>query len=304
MGFSSTQSLPDHLHFYKYQGAGNDFILLDNRNQEYSALNYRQIALLCDRRFGIGADGFMMLEQHENYPFCMSFFNSDGMPGSMCGNGGRCICAFAKDLGIVGDTMFKFWSSDGEHEGTILSKLGSQYLVRIKMRDVSMYARHEESDIYLIDSGSPHYVSFVHDCETVDVTKEGKKVRFSKDFPHGINVNFVEQQGSSLKVRTYERGVEDETFSCGTGVTASSMAFAIKEDFGTGHHTVNLSTKGGNLQVDFLLNHAPASVLNKPPMTEDSVPKPFKALYNILFSQVHLEGLATFVFEGDIQINL
>ena len=302
MEFSSIPASTKQIHFYKYQGSGNDFILLDNRNQEYSALSYQQIALLCDRRFGIGADGFMLLEKHENYPFCMSFFNSDGMPGSMCGNGGRCICAFAKDLGIVGDTMFKFWSSDGEHEGTILSKLGNQYLVRIKMRDVILYAKQEGNEIYLIDSGSPHYISFVEDCDSIDVVKEGKKIRFSKDFPHGVNVNFVEQQASGLKVRTYERGVEDETFSCGTGVTASSMAFALKENFGTGHHTVNLSTKGGNLQVDFLLNQAPASVLKSLPADENPVPRHFKIQHNMVFSQVHLEGLATFVFEGDIQI--
>lgn len=291
------------LRFRKYQGAGNDFILLDNRDNEYSTLNYQQIALLCDRRFGIGADGFMLLEHHDHYPFCMSFFNSDGMPGSMCGNGGRCICAFAKDLGIVGDGSFKFWSSDGEHEASIVSKLGKQYLVRLKMRDVSLYAKHKSKDIYLLDSGSPHYVSFVEDCDSIDVVKEGKEIRFSNDFPHGINVDFVEKEYSGLKVRTYERGVEDETFSCGTGVTAASLAFALKENFPAGQHTVKLSTKGGHLQVDFQLSLAPASMLKHTSGIEDVlVPQQFSLLQNTLFTRIYLEGLATFVFEGEISL--
>lgn len=290
------------LHFYKYQGAGNDFILLDNRDQKFSHLTFQQIALLCDRRFGIGADGFMMLEKHDRYAFCMSFFNSDGMPGSMCGNGGRCICAFAQKLGIVktGET-FLFWSSDGEHEATILSGLGEQRIVRLKMRDVRTYA-HSKSDIYLIDSGSPHYISFVSDCERTDVENEGKKIRFSKDFPHGINVNFVEESETAghIKARTYERGVEQETYSCGTGATACSMAYVLRRHLPSGHHSISISTLGGNLQVDFRMERIPASLLLPPTQSEIPVPENFSLENDTIFSDVFLEGLAAFVFEGDM----
>ncbi len=286
------------IHFYKYQGAGNDFILVDNRQGEFSRLDYRQIASLCDRRFGIGADGFMMLERHARYPFCMSFFNSDGMPGSMCGNGGRCIAAFARDLEVVETgKKFVFWSSDGEHEATVLSKMKNQQIVRLKMKDVAEYAYSPEKHIYLIDTGSPHYIRFVEDCEGIPVEQEGKKIRFSKDFPQGINVDFVEVQPQALQVRTYERGVEAETYSCGTGATASSMAYALEAGFPDGHHVVRNLAKGGTLQVDFLLE-AGKAVENQP----DMLPSGFHWTGNRKFSQVFLEGLATFVFDGWIDM--
>lgn len=295
--------------FYKYHGAGNDFILLDNREERFSDLDYRTIAFLCDRRFGIGADGFMLLERHENYPFRMTFFNSDGMPGSMCGNGGRCICAFAQDLGLVPVNFpFRFWSSDGEHEATVLSNMGNQHIVRLKMRDVSYYAYDYRNHVYLIDTGSPHYVKFVEDCQKTEVVKEGKRIRFSQAFPHGINVDFVETMPDSLLVRTYERGVEDETYSCGTGVTASSMAYVLDRNPNEGFHRIRISTKGGNLQVDFRMERRPgkegaeAERQNRTDADPPALPLPqgFNPVTDKRFSEVYLEGLATSVFKGQV----
>ncbi|MDE7073348.1 MAG: diaminopimelate epimerase [Bacteroidales bacterium] len=290
------------VHFYKYQGAGNDFIIVDNRKGTFSDLDYRQIAALCERRFGIGADGFMMLEKHADYPFCMRFFNSDGLPGSMCGNGGRCICAFAAENGIVPQNQpFKFWSSDGEHEGLVVSRHGNHAIVRLKMRKVTQYACDRERDRFLLDTGSPHYVQFLDDCEGVDVVRKGRDIRFSSDFPQGVNVDFVEQRPDGLQMRTYERGVEDETYSCGTGATAAALASVLRNEAATGHHTVHITTKGGNLQVDFEMETAYTG--NNSPK-EDSAPLPegFALFESRMFTQIYLEGLATFVFEADIPL--
>lgn len=291
------------VHFFKYQGAGNDFIIIDNREGVFSNLDYRQIAALCERRFGVGADGFMMLEKHAHYPFCMSFFNSDGLPGSMCGNGGRCICAFAARLGIVSENQpFKFWSSDGEHEGLVISRHGNQSIVRLKMRDVRQYAVHREKDRFLLDTGSPHYVSFIDDCENIDVVKTGRAIRFSNDFPHGINVDFVEQNHDGLQMRTYERGVEDETYSCGTGAVASALASVLKNENAPGKHTVHITTKGGNLQVDFTMSTAYSELQEYNDNLPAVIPEGFKTMHSRAFTEVYLEGLAAFIFEADISL--
>lgn len=290
-------------HVYKYQGAGNDFILADNRQGEFSDLDFKQIALLCDRRFGIGADGFMLLENHAEYAFCMRFFNSDGMPGSMCGNGGRCIVAFALKLGLVKENeSLVFWSSDGAHQATVLSKLDRQCMVRLKMRDVDFYAYTEDKLTFLIDTGSPHYVSFRQNLQNIDVVNEGKKIRFSSSFPEGTNVDFVEREKHALMVRTYERGVEDETFACGTGAVASAMAKALKENFPHGKHRVDVFAKGGQLQVDFLLGEA-GNNPSTPPVFSP-LPSNFQAPKKHGFSEVFLEGLATFVFEAELPTHL
>lgn len=290
------------LHIYKYQGAGNDFVLLDNRQGKYSGLDFKQIALLCDRRFGVGADGLMLLENHEEYPFCMRFFNSDGMPGSMCGNGGRCISAFALKLGIVEeDTPFSFWSSDGAHQARVLSRHGDRCMVRLQMRDVDCYASNKGRDVFLLDTGSPHYVMFRKDCQNIDVVQEGAKIRFSEDFPLGVNVDFVEREKDVLTVRTYERGVEDETYSCGTGAVASAMAEALKMYMLPGSHRVDISTKGGQLQVDFDIVSAPK---NAPETNFFALPPHYTLYRNRAFRNVFLEGLATFVFEADVEPGL
>ncbi len=296
--------MKNRLHFYKYQGAGNDFVVADNRQGHFSNLDFKQIALICDRRFGIGADGFMLLENHPEHAFCMRFFNSDGMPGSMCGNGGRCIVAFALKSGLIRENEpVVFWSSDGEHQATVLSRHGDQCMVRLKMRDVDFYACDTDMRTFLIDTGSPHYVSFRDNCQNTDVTGEGKRIRFSSDFPEGTNVDFVEKDGEGLIVRTYERGVEDETFSCGTGATASAMAMALKEHFPEGRHRIGVSTKGGQLQVDFLSGKR-TGIDPVAPHAFATLPEGFHAPRDHGFCQVYLEGLATFVFEADLEIDL
>jgi len=233
-----------NLPFFKYQGTGNDFILVDNRTNAYSGLSQKEIERLCDRRFSIGADGLMMLNLKEGYDFEMKYFNADGKPGSMCGNGGRCIVRFAYDLGIHKES-YCFLASDGEH----LADLDSiSNIVNLKMKDVSGYI--EEDGNYIVDTGSPHYIKFVNDVNDMDVVKEGTEIRYSERFNAvGINVNFVEEKGDDeLFVRTYERGVEDETFSCGTGVTASALVCHHNE---VGYNEVNVLTRGGKLVVKY-----------------------------------------------------
>ena len=248
------------IRFFKYQGAGNDFVVLDNRKGAFSSLTEKQIARLCHRRFGIGADGLMRLEEAStgaSARFKMDFYNSDGRAGSMCGNGGRCICAFALSLGLVkrGET-FSFEAPDGLHEACIWEGEDGAETVALKMRDVECWKFDEKRHIYLIDTGSPHYICFVGNCAQADVVNEGKRIRYSEEFPAGINVDFVEiLKEGDLWVRTYERGVEDETFACGTGVTASALAFALEKDWGdTGgipHHDIKIHTRGGDLRVAF-----------------------------------------------------
>jgi diaminopimelate epimerase len=230
--------------FFKYQGTGNDFILVDNRSKAFSNLSIEEIKRICDRRFSIGADGLMMLNQKDGYDFEMKYFNSDGKPGSMCGNGGRCIVRFAYDLGIHKES-YHFLASDGEHEAEI--ETGSN-IISLKMKDVSGYK--EEDGHFIVDTGSPHYIKFVKDVTGVDVVKEGTEIRNSTPFvKEGINVNFVESKGDDkIIVRTYERGVEDETYSCGTGVTASALVCHHND---VGYNDVTVETKGGKLVVKY-----------------------------------------------------
>lgn len=229
--------------FYKYQGTGNDFVVLDNRKQEYSSLTSDQIRRLCDRRFGIGADGLMMLNEKAGYDFEMKYFNADGREGSMCGNGGRCIIKFAYNLGIH-RTDYKFWAAGSDYEGEI----DTDGIVSLKMKDVNQV--NKKNGDFILNTGSPHYVKLVKDVMEEDVYKKGRDIRYSKDFEEeGINVNFVEQAGDDeIIVRTYERGVEDETYSCGTGVTAAALICYHNEN---GYNEVEVKTLGGTLSVEF-----------------------------------------------------
>ncbi len=232
------------LHFYKYQGTGNDFIVIDNRNGERSELNTYQVHRLCDRRFGIGADGLMLLQQKQGYDFEMKYYNADGKEGSMCGNGGRCLVKFAYHLGIHPE-VFRFIASDGPHE----AEIDFDGTVSLKMKNVNAVKKFHTD--YILDTGSPHYIKLVPDVMKVDVFKKGSEIRNSKEFiEDGINVNFVEQTDAADKiiVRTYERGVEDETFSCGTGVTAAALVCYHNEN---GFNEVQVQTIGGPLSVEF-----------------------------------------------------
>ena len=215
--------------FYKYQGAGNDFLIADNRDGSI-VLTSEQVSALCDRRYGIGADGLMLLENSERHDFRMTYFNSDGSGGMMCGNGGRCIVAFAADMGME---KYRFEAADGLHDAEILHSEGTVKTVRLQMKNVGGVDRHQAltgvnvpSDGYFLDTGTRHFVRFVEGLDDYDVVTEGRDIRFNAEelLPVGANVNFVEQEGRILKVRTYEKGVEDETFACGTGIVASAMA--------------------------------------------------------------------------------
>jgi diaminopimelate epimerase len=232
-----------NLHFYKYQGTGNDFIVLDNRNWNHTTFTQDQVKMLCDRRFGIGADGLMLLNPRAGLDFEMKYYNSDGLESSMCGNGGRCLVKFAYHLGIR-QNQYRFMAVDGIHE----AEIDDDGTVSLKMRDVSGIKEYHGD--YLVDTGSPHYVKMVGDVLDYDVYHKGMDLRYSSDFAkEGINVNFVEvKKADEIIVRTYERGVEDETLSCGTGVTASALICYHNE---VGYNDVTVITRGGKLEVEF-----------------------------------------------------
>lgn len=238
------------LNFKKYQGTGNDFVMLDNRTGDIK-LSPAQIAYLCHRRFGIGADGLIMLENDPLEDFNMVYYNADGNPGSMCGNGGRCVVAFAYESGIISDPDTQFNAYDGIHEAMI-SPTDDGLIVSLKMSDVNHIERHD--DHFVMNTGSPHYVVFKEDIEQLDAYQLGKSIRYSDTYKdEGINVNFVEAMPDSIYVITYERGVEDLTMSCGTGVVASSIAYAIKNDLQGDVQVLN-KIKGGWLTVEFKRN--------------------------------------------------
>lgn len=250
--------------FYKYQGTGNDFVIIDNREEFFPKHNTELVAKICDRRFGVGADGLLLLENHPTADFKMVYYNSDGNLSSMCGNGGRCISHFAKFLGIISEKA-TFEAVDGMHEAKV-----EKDWVSLKMNDVEKIAISEKS--VFLNTGSPHHVEMVTGLQDFDVFKNGRNIRNNTYGKEGSNVNFVEQNAdATFSVRTYERGVEDETFSCGTGVTA--VALAMFEIGKTSENKVILKTRGGQLQVRF--------------EKEGSG-----------YNNVYLEGPATQVFKG------
>lgn len=232
--------------FYKYQGTGNDFIIVDNRLQEINKNDTKRIAEICDRRFGIGADGFILLENDQNVDFKMVYFNADGNESSMCGNGGRCITAFAKFLGVIENTS-KFIAIDGLHKAKIENDI-----VHLQMQDVSNVETFKNHSF--LDTGSPHHVELVSGLKDFEVKANGAKIRYGQPYNEaGSNVNFVEQVSTNnFAVRTYERGVEDETLSCGTGVTA--VALAMHKSGKTESNEIGLRTLGGPLKVTFNVN--------------------------------------------------
>lgn len=231
------------LNFYKYQGAGNDFIVLDGRSPLPTTLQTEQIAALCHRRTGIGADGLMVLLLHKDYDFEMKYYNADGREGSLCGNGGRCLTRFASDLGMNKKEFF-FLASDGPHE----ARIADNGWIHLHMTPVNSIDHRGDDSI--LSTGSPHYIKMVESLQTYPVVEEGKKIRYNHEFSvEGINVNFVERTSEGLAVRTYERGVEEETLSCGTGVTAAALACA---NANLGHQITPIFTRGGELAVSFV----------------------------------------------------
>jgi len=231
------------LSFSKYHGNGNDFIIIDNRQLAFPADNHLLVRALCDRNFGIGADGLMLLEEAPGVDFHMVYFNSDGKEGSMCGNGGRCIVRFAAVLGVIpGNAIFS--GTDGLHEATV----DENGLVHLKMKNVPFAER--DGQAYRINTGSPHYIIFTSNIMETNVVQEGRKIRFSDLYKEeGINVNFVERGDGCIRIRTYERGVENETLACGTGSVAAALASVI--DSPGKVNSVKVETRGGILKVDF-----------------------------------------------------
>ncbi len=254
--------------FFKYQGAGNDFVLIDNRDLQFNANDTALVAQLCDRRFGVGADGLMLLQQRAGYDFEMVYYNADGNPGSMCGNGGRCIVSFAKHLGII-DRSTRFLAVDGEHEATINDAAD---WVSLKMIDVD--GVNTDGEDFVLNTGSPHYVKIVNNLKELDVFTAGRAIRYNDSYREaGINVNFAEAIEGGYQVRTYERGVEDETLACGTGVTAVAIAMAWHNNQLGELHTP-VKAMGGDLTIRFF------------------------HLGDGVFKDIYLEGPAKLVFEG------
>lgn len=257
--------------FLKYQGCGNDFIVIDNRHRSANQISQEQVRNLCDRKFGIGADGLMLLQEHPELDFEMIYYNSDGGLGSMCGNGGRCMVAFAKHIELITDST-TFIASDGVHEASIQGNW-----VSLKMNDVSTI--EQVGNDFRLNTGSPHYVKQVVDLANLDVPAEGSAIRNNAEHRvDGINVNFVSpEEEEGYFVRTFERGVEDETLACGTGVTAVALAMASKGGQ-AGVFNTPIRVPGGKLNVRF---HYDGNI----------------------FTQIYLEGPATLVFEGAIEIS-
>ena len=232
------------INFYKYQGTGNDFVMIDNRTNSFPKNNTKLIEFLCDRRFGIGADGLMLLNEIEGFDFEMKYFNADGKEGSMCGNGGRCMIKFAYHLNIRRD-VYRFLAVDGVHE----AEIDDDGTVSLKMKDVKTIRKFHND--FIVDTGSPHYIKLSNHVLDMDVYKKGYEIRNSAEFKEdGINVNFVEvlEEPGKIIVRTFERGVEDETMSCGTGVTASALVCFHNEN---GFNEVQVETPGGFLTVEY-----------------------------------------------------
>jgi len=257
------------LTFYKYQGTGNDFVMVDNRQNIFPKNNTKLVARFCDRKFGIGADGLILLENSKSADFKMVYFNADGNTSTMCGNGGRCLVAFAEYLGIISNRA-SFEAIDGLHEATIEND-------SINLKMINVDTINQFDDHLFLDTGSPHHVTFVDTIKNVNVKISGRKIRYGAPyFESGSNVNFVEKiDENTFKVRTYERGVEDETLSCGTGVTA--VAIASHKAKKTKNTTVIIETPGGMLEVSFDFD-------------------------NNTYKNVFLKGAATLVFKGEVQI--
>lgn len=256
--------------FSKWQGTGNDFVILDNRDEKIGEPSAEMIRILCDRRFGIGADGLMILNNNQIYDFSMNYYNSDGLEAEMCGNGGRCMIGFAHQLGIIGDET-RFLASDGLHKGKVLED--DKYI--IQMIDLKEFRKTDK--YYYLNTGVPHIVILVDNVDKVDVFNEGRKLRNSTDFkPSGTNVNFVQKIESGIKMRTYERGVENETLSCGTGAVASAITSFL--EFGLKNKKIKCLVPGGELTVCFERNKSGE------------------------FSEIYLEGPAHQVFSGEITV--
>ncbi len=253
--------------FHKYQGTGNDFVMIDDRSGSFPISDTALISHLCDRKMGIGADGVILVQNHASLDFKMVYFNPDGSQ-SLCGNGSRCAVAFAKSLELIGEKC-TFETTDGIHDAYFEGDI-----VHFHLHDVKMTTR--KGDDWFINTGSPHHIELTGNLNDIDIIKEGSTIRYSEEYkPAGTNVNFVALAKDHISVRTYERGVEGETLSCGTGVTACALAAS----FMNYSSPVTVKTKGGKLSVSFT-------------QTEDES-----------FENIYLAGPAKKVFEGAVEVS-
>lgn len=255
------------INFFKYQGTGNDFVMIDNRESIFDKNNLELVSRLCDRKFGIGADGLILIENHESLDFDLIYFNADGTK-SFCGNGSRCAVAFAKYLNIIkSNTTFN--AIDGIHEAIIHGDI-----VELKMGNVEMIEKG--GDYFFINTGSPHYIEYKDDIQKLDIIQEAHKIRYNSRFrEQGTNVNYVQKNNNTLEIRTYERGVEDETLSCGTGATAVALSGALKHSM---ESPIAIKVQGGDLKIKF----------NK--------------LSDQKFNDIWLIGKAESVYSGEIEV--
>jgi diaminopimelate epimerase len=254
--------------------------MIDDRERVFPSDDAKLVAKLCDRRFGIGADGLILLQPDHEFGFYMKYYNADGNESSMCGNGGRCISAFAAQLGVVIENA-KFLAVDGPHDALISAEQNKSRFVKLKMQSVSNIDKRA-SKTFVLNTGSPHYIQFTDEnLMEMDIVAEAKKIRYNDEFAaQGVNVNFVTLLNElSISVRTYERGVEDETLSCGTGVTASALGFALLKKLPSGHYIISVKVMGGELKVSYDFDDEDQS-----------------------FSNIWLQGPAAFVFKGAIEI--
>lgn len=256
------------IRFHKYQGTGNDFVMVDDRGQTFPVQNPRVISHLCDRKLGIGADGVILIQNHPDVDFRMIYFNPDGSQ-SLCGNGSRCAIAFARHLGIISEKT-TFETTDGIHDAYI-----EDDIYYFHLHDVDLVKK--VNDDWFINTGSPHHVRVIENLSEADIVSTGREIRYSETYePAGTNVNFIEKHANGIAVRTYERGVEDETLSCGTGVTACALAANY-----LGYSSpVHVETKGGNLMVSY------------------------DRVREHKFENIYLAGPAKKVFEGEIEITI
>lgn len=255
-----------HIKFSKYHGAGNDFIMINALSREI-VLSDEIVFKMCDRRTGIGADGLIIIERSDKYDFKMRYYNCDGKEATFCGNGGRCAAAFANKEGIVNKST-TYEAADGIHKADIDMTSVNDFNISLTMRDILTYDINEER--LIINTGSPHYVTRVNDLKNLDVNTEGAKIRYDKNIStDGVNVNFMSNDKVDIHIRTYERGVENETLACGTGVTASAIATSLW----FGGNNIDINTRIAKLNVSFERE-------------------------NNCFKNVVLSGPATHVFDG------
>lgn len=230
----------DKIQFYKYQGTGNDFIIINDLDGHLST---EDIINLCDRKYGIGADGIIFMSKTKDVDFKMMYFNADGSE-SFCGNGSRCAVKHAQYLGWISGQCI-FTSNDGDHAAEI-----DEETVKLKMHDVDFIVVEDMG--YILNTGSPHYIAYTEGINELDLIKAAHEIRYSERFKEvGINVNYLEPKNGILHIRTYERGVEDETLSCGTGVTAAAIAHYLEQNSTQKNFKQKLQTKGGSLYVSF-----------------------------------------------------